>query len=93
MRGQHSTTLLRPLELRSILNDISHRLPNSLKLNEFERQKIMWYNKMLPATVISDNNKINIISVIPFSDSDPDSDYIFRRTLLGHYAEGMHVNF
>ena len=22
-----------------------------------------------------------------------DSDYIFRRTLLGYYAEGMHTNF
>ena len=65
MRGQLSTTLIRPAELRSILNDISHRLPNSLKLNEFERQKIMWYYKMLPVTVIPDNNKIHIITVIP----------------------------
>ena len=23
----------------------------------------------------------------------PDSDLIFRRTLLGYYAEGMHANF
>ena len=30
MRGKLSTTLIRPVELRSILNDISHRLPNSL---------------------------------------------------------------
>ena len=68
MRGQLSTTLIRPGELRSILNDISHRLPNSLKLNEFERQKIMWYYKMLPVTVIPDNNKIHIITVIPFNN-------------------------
>ena len=56
MQGQLSTSLIRPMELRSILNDISHTL---------RRQKIMWYYKMLPVTVIPDNNKIHIITVIP----------------------------
>ena len=65
MRGQLSTTLIRPVELRSILNAISHRLPNSLKFNDFERQTIMWYYKMLPVTVIPDNNKILVITAIP----------------------------
>ena len=60
MWGQLSTTLIRHVELISLLNDISHRLPNSLKLNEFERQNILWYYKMLPVTVIPDNNKIHI---------------------------------
>ena len=27
------------------------------------------------------------------SRADSDSDLIFRRTLLGYYAEGMHANF
>ena len=51
--------------LRSILTDISHWLPNSLKWTEFERQKIMWYYKMLPVTVIPYSNKIHVITVIP----------------------------
>ena len=65
LHGKLATTLVEPNELRSILNGISKRIPNSLTVKESDGNDIMWYYKHLPITVISDQNKIHLVTVIP----------------------------
>ena len=65
LRNHLSTTLVSPDELRKALNGISKRIPNSLTLKDYDGHAITWYYKHLPITIIPDQDKIHLVSVIP----------------------------
>ena len=65
LRNQLSTTLVAPEQLRDVLGGISRRIPSSLTLKEYDGNRIMWYYKHLPVTVVPDQDRIHLISVIP----------------------------
>ena len=70
MRGELSTSLVPPTQLRKILADIEELLPGSLEIKDYEDEQVMWYYKHLPVTVIPDNNKLHIVTVIPLIPTD-----------------------
>ena len=50
MRGELSTSLVPPTQLRKILADIEELLPGSLEIKDYEDEQVMWYYKHLPVT-------------------------------------------
>ena len=65
LRGELSTTLVEPEQLREVLRGISRQIPSSLSLKAYDGNLIAWYYKHLPITVIPDQNRIHLISMIP----------------------------
>ena len=65
LQGNLPTTFIDQTELVSILTEISGAIPDSLSLKNFEDVNILWYYKNLPVTVLPDQNKIHVLTVIP----------------------------
>lgn len=65
IRGQISTSLIPSNKMRNILIDISRHIPSSLTLKPYNGNSISWYYKHLPLTIVPDENKIHLVTVIP----------------------------
>ena len=67
LQGDLSATLVEQSEFtcRNILSEIAEEIPDSLSLESYEGINILWYYKNLPVTVIPDQNKIHVLTVVP----------------------------
>ena len=65
LQGDLSATLVEQSEFRNILSEIAEEIPDSLSLKSYEGINILWYYKNLPVTVIPDQNKIHVLTVVP----------------------------
>ena len=65
MQGDLSATLVEQSEFRNILSEIAEVIPDSLSIKSYEGINILWYYKNLPVTVIPDQNKIHVLTVVP----------------------------
>lgn len=70
LRGELTMSLVAPSDLREILTHIATRLPTTLTLKRFDGNNIVWYYKHLKVNVLTDRNRVHVVTAIPLIHTD-----------------------
>jgi hypothetical protein len=70
LQGHLPLSLITPVRLRRILENIKYHIPSTMTLPNNDRDSLTWYYQHLPTTVVSSNGRIHVITVIPITYAD-----------------------